>query len=424
MSEKGEESLSPLASLQALDLTDEKGFLCGKILADLGVDVIKVEPPGGDPARRVRPQREDDPPPEQSLYWWAYNANKRSITLDLHSSDGQALFRRLVGSVDFIVESYQPGYLDGLGLGYASLRELNPRLVFTSLTSFGQEGAYRDYKATDITLMAMSSFMYLLGDPDRPPVRVTLPQSYLWASAYAALGTMIAHYHRSRTGEGQYVDASAQAGAAWASGFAPYFWDAMQVNPKRAGNQMTGRSHKDPTATYPAAYPCKDGYIAFPLYSGRAGAVSNRALVEWMDEQGMAPPELKEKDWEKFDQFQATQAEYDQITGPISRFFKGLTKNDFYREAVRRRIMGYPVSTAKDTLEDPQLEARQFWKHMNYSEDREEIAFPGPFAKLSLTPLTLRRRAPLIGEHNEEVYVERLGLSREELTALQGAGVI
>ena len=424
MTEKGEESLSPLASLQALDLTDEKGFLCGKILADLGVDVIKVEPPGGDPARRVRPQREDDPSPEQSPYWWAYNANKRSINLDIHSSDGQALFRRLVGSVDFVVESYQPGYLDGLGIGYASLRELNPRLVFTSITPFGQEGAYRDYKATDITLMAMSSFMYLLGDPDRPPVRVTLPQSYLWASAYAALGTLIAHYHRSKTGEGQYVDASAQAGAAWASGFAPYFWDAMQVNPKRAGNQMTGRSHKDPSATYPAAYPCKDGYIAFPLYSGRAGAVSNRALVEWMDEQGAAPPELKEKDWEKFDQFQATQAEYDQITGPISRFLKGLTKNDFYREAVRRRIMGYPVSTAKDTLEDSQLEARQFWKRMKYSEDREEIAFPGPFANLSLTPLTLRRRAPLIGEDNEEVYVERLGLSREELTAFQEAGVI
>ena len=424
MSEKGGEPLSPLSSLLALDLTDEKGFLCGKILADLGVDVIKVEPPGGDTARLMGPPHDDEPHSDQSLYWWAYNANKRSITLNIRSQDGQALFRRLVERADFVVESYQPGYLDGLGLGYASLRELNPRLVFTSLTPFGQEGAYRDYKATDLTLMAMSSFMYLLGEPDGPPVRVTLPQSYLWASAYAALGTLIAHYHRTRTGEGQYVDASAQAGAAWASGFAPYFWDAMQVNPRRAGNQMTGRSHKDPTATYPAAYPCKDGYIAFPLYSGRAGAVSNRALVEWMDEQGMAPPELKEKDWNKFDQFQATQAEYDQITGPISRFFEGITKKDFYREAVRRRIMGYPASTADDILEDPQLEARHFWEHMEHPEQGQQFKFPGPFAKLSLTPLTLRRQAPLIGEHNEEVYVERLGLSREELTALQETGVI
>jgi crotonobetainyl-CoA:carnitine CoA-transferase CaiB-like acyl-CoA transferase len=143
-----------------------------------------------------------------------------------------------------------------------------------------------------------------------------------------------------------------------------------------------------------------------------------------MDEQGLAPPELKEKDWEKFDQFQATQAEYDQIMGPISRFFLGVTKTDFYREAVRRRIMGYPVSTAKDILEDPQLEARRFWERVEHSEAGEGLAFPGPFAKFSVTPLTFRRRAPLIGEHNEEVYGERLGLSREELTALGGAGVI
>ena len=180
------EITSLLPKIRVLDLTDEKGFLCGKILGDLGADVIKIEKPGGDPSRRIGAFYHDIPDPEKSLYWFAYNNNKRGITLSIETRRGQDIYKELIRNADIIIESFPPGYMDQLGLGYSMCSEMNPRLIMISITPFGQTGPYRDYKGCDIVCMAMSGFMYICGDGDKPPVRAIAPQAYLNAAADGA----------------------------------------------------------------------------------------------------------------------------------------------------------------------------------------------------------------------------------------------
>jgi len=399
-----------LARYRVLDLTDEKGFLCGKILGDLGADVIKVEKPGGDPARRIGPFYHDIPDPERSLYWFAYNNNKRSITLDIETTDGRELFKKLVKTADIVIESFAPRHMDGLGLGYSVLSQINKGIIMTSITPFGQEaGPYTNYKASDIGVTAMSGCMYLLGDPDRPPVRSTIPVSYMWTGAYAALGTLMALFHRQIKGKSQHVDVSMQASAAWSADTYPFYWEADGTMSKRVGNAIAGRSVHG--AVMPAAYPCQDGYICWLIYGARSGAITNQEMTKWMDEKGMATDWLKAQNWEKFDPASATQEDFNHIIEPVANFLRGLTKREFLQEAVKRRIMGYPVSTAKDIMENPQLAAREVWQEVEHPELATNITYPGPWVKLSQSSCGIRRRAPLIGEHNRDIYVKELGIS-------------
>src|SRR5438105_1434427 len=189
-----------LEPYRVLDLTDECGLLCGQILAALGADVIAFEPPGGSSARRAGPFLGDSGDPNESLYWWAYNRNKRGVTLDIETEAGRAGLRELVRGADFLIESFEPGYLDALGLGYAALRQLNPRLVMVSITPFGQDGPKAHYAATDLIALAASGVLLLTGDDDRPPVRTIVPQAFLHAGAEAAVGALIAHVARERDG--------------------------------------------------------------------------------------------------------------------------------------------------------------------------------------------------------------------------------
>ncbi|GAJ12047.1 unnamed protein product, partial [marine sediment metagenome] len=226
--EKTEGALSPC---RVLDITDEKGLYCGKLLGDLGADVIKIERPGGDPARRIGPFYHDEPDPERSLFWFALNTSKRGITLDIESADGQEILKKLVKSADFVIESFPPGYLDKLGLSYSALEKLNPGIIMVSITPFGQTGPYKDYKAPDIVAWAMGGQTYLYGDPDRPPVRISHhSHAYLHAAAEAAVGAMMALYHREMTGEGQQVDISIQESAARSSQRFISSWDMIKVN--------------------------------------------------------------------------------------------------------------------------------------------------------------------------------------------------
>ena len=162
-------SAGMLDQYRILDLTDEKGLLCAKLLGDLGADVIKIERPGGDPARNVGPFYHDEPDPEKSLFWFAFNTSKRGIILDIETAEGQGAFKRLVASADFVIESFPPGYMDKLGLGYLALEKINPGIILVSITPFGQTGPYRDYKTSDIVAWAMGGQMYSWGDADRPP---------------------------------------------------------------------------------------------------------------------------------------------------------------------------------------------------------------------------------------------------------------
>jgi benzylsuccinate CoA-transferase BbsE subunit len=390
-----------LSPYRVLDLTGPLGFLTGRILADLGADVIKVEPPGGDPSR-AWPPFHDHGGRRQSLSWMAFNANKRGITLDLETANGQFVLRELARSADFLVESFSPGVLERCRLGYDELHRENPRLIVVSITPYGQEGPYRDHPASDIEIMAAGGAMSLAGEAGREPMRVTLPQAALWAGSEAAMGALTALVSRTRTGEGQHVDVSAQAAVVAALAHAPVFWDLNGINPERAGVYITGRSVTG--AHMRAFWPCKDGWLNFIVYGGSAGRHTNQQLVAWMDERGMGSETLRRIDWSTFTVPELTQDEVEAIEAPIGQFLATLTKQEFLEGAAARQMLGYPVSSADDIHRDPQLDARGFWQMVGADRPGGAIRYPGGFALVDGRRLPIRRPAPEIGEHNDEVY--------------------
>lgn len=410
-----------LSRYRALDLTDEQGFLCGKILADLGADVIKIEKPGGDAGRHIGPFYHNIPDPEKSLYWFSYNINKRGITLNLESTDGHKIFLQLVETADFVIESFPVGYLDKLGLGYSELSKINPRIIVTSITPFGQTGPYNHYKSSDLIAMAMGGLMYITGTPERPPVRISIPQSGLEASAHAAAATMIAHYHRGTTGEGQHVDVSIQQCVAFGLANAIPLWELNHIILKRVGSFLSGRAAK---AKIRLVWPCKDGYVLFFVLGGSFGTKTNKGITRWMNEEGMATEFLLGVDWDSLDMATQTQEMQDQIEEPIAKFLVKHTKAELYEKGMKRDIMIYPISSPRDIAEDVQLKARDFWLDIEHPELGASITYPGTFAKLSETPCVIKHRAPLIGEHNLEIYEDELRLSRDEICVLKQAGVI
>jgi crotonobetainyl-CoA:carnitine CoA-transferase CaiB-like acyl-CoA transferase len=411
-----------LEGVRVLDLSNELGFLCGKILGDLGADVIKVEPPGGDPARHIGPFFGDVPDPEKSLYWFAYNNNKRGITLDIKTETGKTLFKQLAGKAEILIETHPPGELETWGLDYGVLSQINRGLVVTSITPFGQKGPYRHWRASDLELMAMSGFMSLLGTPDRPPVRCSLPQSYMWTGMHAAMGTLMAYYRKRLTGKGQFVDVSGQASILWAMAHGPTFWDLNRETPERHGEFVTGRSITG--AKMRAIFPCKDGYVNFIIYGGPAGIHTNQAMFKWMEEEGMGEEVLTEKDWKTFKIETVTQEEIDRIEKPIAAFLRTKTRQEFREGAIRRGMLGYAVSTAKDILDDSQLKARGFWQEIDHDNLGMKTLYPGAFARFSGSRCSVRRRAPLIGEHNTEVFGAWLGIGKADLVKLKLENVV
>lgn len=413
---------SLLASCKALDLTNERGFLCGKILSDMGAEVVKVEKPEGEPGRNLGPFYHDEPDSERSLSWLAYNAGKKSISLNIETCDGRDIFLKLIGKADFLIESFDPGYMNSLGLGYEKLSRINSGLIYVSITPFGQEGPYRNYKDSDLVCMAFGGIMYITGDPDRPPVRISLPQAYLHAGAEASVGGMLALYYKNRTGKGQYVDVSVQKSLPWAMILARPYWDISKIIIKRAGPFRSGLSSK---AIQRQTWPCKDGYITFVVFGGSGGrAQSNKALVEWVDSEGMATPELKSIDWDTFDMATSSQEFHDSYLKPFGDFFLRHTKEELYTGAIERQIMLYPVSTPSDILSNQQLQRRSFWNKISFPYMKEEIDLPGAFVKIEGFDIGTAKRAPLSGEDNEEIYMGRLGLTREEMAMLKGLRVI
>ncbi|MEE8174038.1 MAG: CoA transferase [Dehalococcoidia bacterium] len=413
--EKSEGMLSPY---RVLDLTDEKGLLCGKLLGDLGADVIKVERPGGDPARSLGPFYHDDADPERSLLWFAFNTSKRGITLDIETADGREIFKRLVRGADFVIESFSPGYMDKLGLGYSALERVNPRLIMVSITPFGQTGPYRDYKAPDIVVSAMGGLMYQWGDADSPPVRISHhSQAYLLAAAEAAEGAMLALYHRQTRGEGQQVDVSIQGSLArCCTHGSTVYWDMTRVNRRRGDMLQIIRITQ--------MWPCKDGYVSWRYWSGPYAKRWNLPLVRWMESEGTADDFLKGFDWDAFDWRTVSQETIDRIAEPTRKFFMAHTKAELMEGALRHNAMLYPVSTTADMLGSVQLAARGFWTEVEHPELGTTITYPGTFAHTSEAPPGISRRAPLIGEHNQEVYERELGISREDLLTLKQAKVI
>jgi benzylsuccinate CoA-transferase BbsE subunit len=413
----------PLAGLRALDLTDALGYLCGRVLADLGVEVIKVEPPGGDPGRALAPRWRDDRGVEHGLYWYAANAGKLGATLALGHAAAEGLLAALASRADFIVESFPPDSAEAALVARVAARR--PALVHTSVTPFGDRPPGRALRADDIVIDAMGGPMYLCGDDDRAPLRLPLWQAFCHTGAEAATGTMLAHLARGRSGRGQHVVVNAQAAMVWTLMNAQAFPILHGASPRRNGPFVGSRGVRRRMV-----FPCADGHVSLLLMGGQGGAPSTRALMAWMEEHGLLPDWLRAWPWEQWepgwamDMSPETQAEMVRIEDAVSAFLRTRTKAEVYREGIRRRILVAPMATVADVAADPQLAARNYFRPVDDPALGRRVRFPGPFARLSATPLAEPTRPPQPGEHNAKVYGELCGRGREELEALRRAGAI
>lgn len=408
---------------RVLDLTTERGLLCGQILADLGADVIKIEPPGGSSARKLGPFYQDQEDAENSLYWWAYNRNKRGITLDITRSEGQDILRRLAQGAKFLIESDNPGTLAQYGLSYDELAADNPGLIYVSITPFGQDGPKAGYADSDLIILASSGPLVITGDEDRPPVRLSVPQGYLHASAAAAPAALIALYESHQSNRGQHIDISAQQAAAHATQSTILSAPLNDAETRR----MAGGAKMGPLEIR-LLWPAKDGHVSIAYLFGSAFAHFTKRLMDWIYEEGFCDEEVQQMDWVDmggglFGGDPKTIEDYERLKLIVEDFTKTKTKEELFQNALDRGLLVAPVTTIDEVVESEQLESRQYWTAVDHEEMGKAFAYPGPFAKFSEQPIAYKRRPPKIGEHNAEVYGE-LGLDARALVELQGKGVI
>jgi benzylsuccinate CoA-transferase BbsE subunit len=397
---------SALSDLRVLDLTDLKGALCAKLMGDMGADVIKIEPPGGDPMRAIGPFLDGVPHRDRSLLFWFYNTSKRGITLDIHHSAGQEIFKQLAGKADVIVESVAPGTLESLGLGYDDLKRLNPKLVLTSISPFGQTGPYRDYKSSDTVAEALGGMIYTNGAPDEPPLQALGLQAYHSASFFAAIGTMSALWARDALGQGQWVDVSIQeAAAAAVEHVAPFYHQGLGIQ-TRQGSLHWSR--------YFRVTRCRDGYVMHCTLGDWT------SLVEWVKGDGKAQ-DLDEPHWED-QMYRREHAEH--LFDVLDEWATDYSVAELMEGAQLRRIPYAMVRPPGAVADDPQLNARGFFSTVKHPELDRTFCYPGGPFFFTATPWRISRRPPLLGEHNKEVYRKELGMSEAQLAELASVGVI
>ena len=333
-----------LENIRVLDISNQLGWLAGRIFSDLGAEVIKVEP-------TVSSKNDND--------WRANNISKQFLLLDLNAPDGRKEFDRLVPKFDILIETAAPGSDLAGFLNPERLANLNAGLIHVSITPFGRSGPRAEWRASDIEIMAASGAMSLAGEREGTPLRVSVPQSGSWAGAHAAAGALVALIDRNNSGLGQLVEVSAQASIIAGLAHAPTFVDLLGQTPTRAGSKITGRSEHG--VDYTAFWPCKDGYINFVLYGGPAGKRTNKALADWMKEREFDGGAMANMDWTTFDPKSIPVNVVRDLEKPIAEFFQSITKSEFLEEACDREMLGYPVSTVADISVDPQLQVRDFW---------------------------------------------------------------
>lgn len=399
-----------LDDLRVLDLTGDLGMYAGKLLADLGADVIKIEPPEGDPGRKRGPFYHDVPNPERSLHHFFHNTGKRGVTLDLTSDEGGALFLRLVETADIVIESARPGWMADQGLGFALLRERRPGLILVSVTPFGQTGPYAQYRGDDIVGAAMGGLMYISGSETSPPSQPGGERGLLseqQAAVVAAVGALFALAARDRNGKGQWVDVSMQEAVGIANDNALGYLDVMgQVRRRRGGiTGSTGRKN---------IHPCADGWVV----GGAGGRWA--AFQGWLEQQGLLSERWRDERWNDPD-YRAANA--DELEVVLEELLLGLTRAEIYAEGQRRRMPLAPVRTLDEVFADHVLHEREFFVDLLHPDLDQVITVPGAPYKLSETPWRVARPAPTIGQHNEEVF-GALGIGTEELGRLRNVGVV
>lgn len=391
-----------LSGLNILDLTDEKGSFCSKLLADMGACVIKVERPGGDACRNKGPFMKDKK--EKSLSFFHNNTGKLGITLDLKQVQGRNIFFELAKRNDVIVESFSPGYLDKLGLGFESLTLTNPKIILASVTGFGGAGQRREYKTCDLVASAFGGQMSVTGD--KKPLKHYGEQSYLTASLFAAIGILIAVRKRRRTGKGEHLDISIQEAvtATLDHVMVRYFYE----------NIIAGRQGSLHWNHLFHILPCRDGFIQITIFD------KWQTLVELMDSKGMA----RDLTDEKYNDHNFRLKHLDHIIEVLKKWTKEHTKNELFELGQLMQFAWAPVQSPREVTKSPQLTERNFFKEVCPSENaalKRCLSIPFVLDPVCHTPIM---PAPQIGEHNDQIYHGKLGIPRKELLALSSSKVI
>ena len=381
---------------------------CCKLMADLGAEVIKLElPPSGDEARRYGPFPGDVPHPEKSGLFLYLNSNKRGITLNPQQATGVKLFLELVGRTDILVENWPPGFMARLGIGYARLREVNARLIMTSITPFGQDGPYSKWKAYALNVSHGAAVAKGIGSPGREPLTPPGQQVHFFGALNAAAATMVALWERESSGEGQLLDISE------ADCWAMLFNGAWYSKYLYGHEEVTRLGHRSNLPIYPwAVLRCKDGFIS-------AHALEEaqwQRLIELMGNPEWARDPRFEKGVKR-------SQHADELDQKLESWFASRTKAEIFQACREKNVPFSPVQDIRDVVESPHLQERDYFVKMQHSE-AGEIPCPGPPYKLSETPWELRRRAPLMGEHNEEIYCGLLGYAPHDVVRWQEEGIL
>lgn len=393
----------PLEGIRVLDLATALAEATGRVLADLGAEVIKVEPPGGCESRFAPPFAGPRPEPgtgdpEASLFWRAFGLGKKSVVLDLDDEAGRERLRALAAGADILIESFTPGAMDALGLGPDALRAANPALLYVSVSPFGQTGPRAAHPATDLTLAAAGGLLNMQGDGDRVPVPVGVPETAHLGAVQAAADVLCALYARNRTGRGQHLDTSIQAAVLWSLMFVTDYAAVGEDVPgfDEARATRTPTQNIVPGLPLPVIEPCKDGHVVMTLVIGAQGAFGFNAAMTWIGEQGGLDDELRQVDWLNWIQLvMEGKLPLEDARRGIDQFLahlRTMTKAEIQAQAVAQKWLISPVATIPDLLDDPQLASRGFWVEVDGARH------PGPFARLGATPIRYDRPAPKLGQ--------------------------
>ena len=383
------------------------GPYCSKLLADLGAEVIKVEPPRvGDEARKRGPFLNDIPHPERSGLFLYLNTNKSGITLDIKTTKGRGILKELIKKANILVEDNPPKVMKELGLTYRELKKINPRLVMTSITPFGQTGPYRDYKAYEMNLHHAGGEGYLLPtqSPDltREPVKAGGLVGDCICGLSSAIATLAAAYNLNETGVGQYIDVSKQ----------DVLMTMVLLEIAMYANMGIVRNRLERPLLMPIPMECQDGYIMISALTDREW----QDLVKFMGNPSWASDEM-------FSHWLLRQTNGDKINPHIGEWAKHYKKEKLFQQLQENTLAAAPVNTSEDLVHSAQMEARGFFAEVEHPE-AGKLRHPRVPYKFSETPSKVKRAAPLLGQHNESVYCGWLGYSKEELVKLKESGIV
>ncbi|MBN1188746.1 MAG: CoA transferase [Dehalococcoidales bacterium] len=377
-----------LDGCRVLELADEKVIFCGKLLAEMGAEVVHIEKPG------------------QGTDRTSVNAGKRSISLDIEKEEGRELFRRLAGISDIVIEGFAPGYLEKLGIDYRNLSSVSPRIIMASITHFGQTGPYRDYKSSALVSAALGGQVLVCGDRDRPPLKPFGPQAYYTACLFAACGIMLALRQRHDTVRGQYIDISVHECTAATLDHQLVRYLYQGVAAERTGSLYWNNAFR--------IFPCKDGYILLSLMH------QWETLVEWLDAEGMAQ-DLKQENW------QDEETRHRNVAHIIEVLEKWTLNHNTDELVETGQLMHFPwarIASMADVLENPQLNARGFFIRARDEDTGRQYKHPGAPFIMSRSPLRISPSIPAAGEYTGELLHNGLGLPAAEMEELARLGVI